>query len=493
MIKEVVACLQAVHGRAAGAVEEWQKAHRRALERRREQERYRGLLRTVVRAWREEADGRKAMSLRVALPRGVNVQAGAHPSRMDTDVLSTVRSSLTVRTQEGAAMQRRLQRELVESERQCEGGSGVLPVARSAVPAGTRARLLLTYVRLVEGGRLQRRRRAGGRANGGGTPGAARADWSGRVARVQRQAELEGLVLPAAQRSRHVSEQETRRRERAIRQWEREKEVRVDAGQGANAGGARAEGGAVAAASAALSPAQDVAGGEQRAEEPELHDASRSTCDGQRGNVANVSAEIGERLEEGARGGMVQGSNGAMGNADGGGACAAGAGRMASGHGSLANGAPVLAQHGEPQQDTYSTVPALLQHTTLKLVLRHEDEEQEQHEQIANGVEGTPDGTAQQHGGSSSANGGQQVGDGAAGLYVLPASDVLDRQRLTSGEYDTTVAAGENEDATGVQGGATGAEAGTEPSESQGHGHGGGMAGVGAALPPGRHPKHGDG
>jgi hypothetical protein len=50
-------------------------AFRRALERRREQERYRGL-----------------------------------PSRMDTDVLSTVRSSLTVRTQEGAAVQRRLGR-----------------------------------------------------------------------------------------------------------------------------------------------------------------------------------------------------------------------------------------------------------------------------------------------------------------------------------------------------------------------------------------------
>ena len=59
---------------------------------------------------------------------------------------------------------------------------------------------------------------------------------------------------------------------------------------------------------------------------------------------------------------------------------------MASGHGSLANGAPAIAQHGEQQQDTYSTVPALLQHTTLKLVLQHEDEEQEQHEQIANGV-----------------------------------------------------------------------------------------------------------
>ena len=60
------------------------------------------------------------MSLRVALPRGVNVRAGAHPSRMDTDVLSTVRSSLTVRTQEGAAVQRRLQQELMESERKCE-------------------------------------------------------------------------------------------------------------------------------------------------------------------------------------------------------------------------------------------------------------------------------------------------------------------------------------------------------------------------------------
>ena len=87
MIKEVVACLQAVHGRAAGAVEEWQKAHRRALERRREQERYRGLLRTVVRAWREEADGRKAMSLRVALPRGVNVQAGAERWAMQMEVV----------------------------------------------------------------------------------------------------------------------------------------------------------------------------------------------------------------------------------------------------------------------------------------------------------------------------------------------------------------------------------------------------------------------
>ena len=44
-----------------------------------------------------------------------------------------------------------------------------------------------------------------------------------------------------------------------------------------------------------------------------------------------------------------------------------------------------------------------------------------------------------------------------------------------------------------MQGGATGAEADAEPSGSQGPGHGGGVAGDGAALPPGRHPKHGDG
>ena len=72
-------------------------------------------------------------------------------------------------------------------------------------------------------------------------------------------------------------------------------------------------------------------------------------------------------------------------------------------------------------------------------------------------------------------------------------SDVLDRQKLTSGEYDTTVAAGENEDAADMQGGTTGAEAGAEPSGSQGPGHGGGVAGGGAALPLGRHPKRGDG
>ena len=49
-------------------------------------------------------------------------------------------------------------------------------------------------------------------------------------------------------------------------------------------------------------------------------------------------------------------------------------------------------------------------------------------------------------------------------------------EQLTSGEYEHMVAAGENEDAAGMQGGTTGAEAGAEPSGSQGPGHGGGVA-----------------
>ena len=61
--------------------------------------------------------------------------------------------------QGNAIAEARLHDELLVRERKCEGGSGVLPVARSAVPAGTQARLLLTYARLVVGGRLRGRKR----------------------------------------------------------------------------------------------------------------------------------------------------------------------------------------------------------------------------------------------------------------------------------------------------------------------------------------------
>ena len=91
-----------------------------------------GLLRTVVRAWREEADGRKAKTLRsVALRPGV--ERGAHPARMDTDTLSTMCSSQRVSGRgAGEELQQDLRKELLRRERKCESGSGVLPVARSA-------------------------------------------------------------------------------------------------------------------------------------------------------------------------------------------------------------------------------------------------------------------------------------------------------------------------------------------------------------------------
>ena len=146
MIKEVVGALLVVHGRAASLVGSWKQTHRHELERRRQQERCRGLMRTVMRAWREEADGRRARSLRVAVPAGTLVERGRHAGRL--------------------------------------GSGDYLPVGRSAVPAGSRARLLLTYVRLVEGGRLRRRRLL------------CVEDWEARARRTRLLAEREGVAMP---------------------------------------------------------------------------------------------------------------------------------------------------------------------------------------------------------------------------------------------------------------------------------------------------------
>ena len=90
MIDEVVEALLVVHGRAASLVQSWTQKHRYELERRLQQERRRGLTRVVVRAWREEVDGRKARSLRVAVPKGRLVEAGRHADRLGSgDCLST--------------------------------------------------------------------------------------------------------------------------------------------------------------------------------------------------------------------------------------------------------------------------------------------------------------------------------------------------------------------------------------------------------------------
>ena len=123
------------------------------------------------------------------------MERGAHPARMDADTLSTMCSSQRVSGRgAGEELQQDLRKELLRRERKCESGSGVLPVARSAVPAGTRARLLLTYIRLVEGGRLQRDRRERVQRDAEGAPGAAQNDHKRRVERARAQSAAEGLL-----------------------------------------------------------------------------------------------------------------------------------------------------------------------------------------------------------------------------------------------------------------------------------------------------------
>ena len=209
MINEVVEALLVVHKRAASLVEAWQRTHCHELERRRQQERCRGLMRTVVRAWREEADGRKARSLRVAVPAGTLVEHGRHAGRLGSgDCLPTRRAEwqpprdglVAALGGDEQAMQR-LRAERRAHERGDDDGAW-LPVGQSAVPAGSLARLLLTYVRLVEGGRLRLRRQLCVRVAAvrrgqevlAGRPVVE--DWEARVRRTQLLAEREGVATP---------------------------------------------------------------------------------------------------------------------------------------------------------------------------------------------------------------------------------------------------------------------------------------------------------
>ena len=130
-------------------------------------------MRTVMRAWQEEADGRKARSLRIAVPKGTMVEEGRHTGRLGSgDCLSTEhvpwrpapeRLRAVLQDTERADLPKELQAERRRHEPRGEICGARLPADRSAVPAGSLARLLLTYARLVEGGRLRKRRRESAR------------------------------------------------------------------------------------------------------------------------------------------------------------------------------------------------------------------------------------------------------------------------------------------------------------------------------------------
>ena len=130
--------------------------HLRALA---EQERKRGLIRVIVRAWREVADGRRAHSLRSATDNHIETHAS---SRMPNNVLSGAHTSFRPRIPMDASANVVAARwnDLQDEEMRCEGGSRRLPSARSALPSWSCARLFLTHIRLVEGGRLDARRKS---------------------------------------------------------------------------------------------------------------------------------------------------------------------------------------------------------------------------------------------------------------------------------------------------------------------------------------------
>ena len=168
--------------------------------------------------------------MRVTLPAGRLVGQGAPAGRLGTDCLPTVHTTVQPskptahqeRVEGKAAAEARLHREMMAREVRCEGGNGVLPVARSAVPAGTQARLLLTYIRLVEGGRLRRRRwefrpehRVGvGREASVMTAGhPARQDLLARIERVRLLELEEGIRRPVEDHG--PDERASRRRVRA--------------------------------------------------------------------------------------------------------------------------------------------------------------------------------------------------------------------------------------------------------------------------------------
>ena len=232
MINEVVEALLVVHGRAASLVQSWRQTHKYELERRQQQEKYRGLMRTVVRAWREEADGRKARSLRIAVPKGTMVEEGRHTGRLGSgDCLSTEhvpwrpapeRLRAVLQDPENADLPKELQAERRRHESRGEMCGARLPAGQSAVPAGSLARLLLTYARLVEGGRLRKRRRESdrrwteqkdGRALSVGPP--AYEDMKAREERFRRLEEREGCIVwrPVLQQG---NERDARRMARAV-------------------------------------------------------------------------------------------------------------------------------------------------------------------------------------------------------------------------------------------------------------------------------------
>ena len=165
MVRAVIAAVQTAQVEVMQAIEEWQEGQRKALERRRESERLREVLRTVCLAWREEADGRQAKGkagqkgrggdrgCMWLSGRGIPLKEG-HPKMLVSQATTHI-SQVGGARKQGRDPYGEVFAKAGEVKYMCT----FREEARSAVPPGSQARLLMTWARLTGGPEAARRRR----------------------------------------------------------------------------------------------------------------------------------------------------------------------------------------------------------------------------------------------------------------------------------------------------------------------------------------------
>ena len=188
MVRNVVAAVQRVQEEAARAVEKWQAVQRGAVERRKEAERIREVLRTVCLAWREVADRRQARSVAWGGRAGDTVGGGwlsgregvrdeRHPCTLGSQKAKTHTSQV-----HGARVGGRdpyKETGVYATAQEVKGSRMLREQPRSAVPAGSQARMLMTWLRLTGGPEKARRLRD-------------RKAWEGKRPREERVAWVRG-------------------------------------------------------------------------------------------------------------------------------------------------------------------------------------------------------------------------------------------------------------------------------------------------------------
>ena len=166
LVKAVIGSLGEVHLVAAGMLGAWKRTHAAEIKRRDSQERARGLMRLIVRAWREETDGRKARSLRGAKDNRIEMHA---PSRMPTDCLPTETTSVYIRVPRTATVKEeaQLRRKKIQQELKCEGGREVTGCTVGCT-SGLSSTLTTNVYKASRGGKTQGTQ--GGKQSGSANP-----------------------------------------------------------------------------------------------------------------------------------------------------------------------------------------------------------------------------------------------------------------------------------------------------------------------------------